>query len=142
VEGGFAVISSSSNVYPVGTVSLRWTEQYTTVVVSYSQAVSPSFIVVSTPLLNQVVTGMVSRRVAEALSLSLSGSYAVNESVPDSSLLHFKSYSVMPSLEYKIGRRITAILSYTRSQFQQTFSAQPFDFDRNLVMFSLLSEWK
>jgi hypothetical protein len=142
VEGGFSVISSSSNVYPVGTVSLRWTEQYTTVEVSYSQAISPSFIIVSTPLLNQVVTGMVSRRVAEALSLSLSGSYAVNESVPDSSLLHFKSYSVMPSLEYKIGRRITAILSYTRSQFQHTVSAQPFDFDRNLVMFSLLSEWK
>jgi hypothetical protein len=142
VEGGFAVISSSSNVYPVGTVSLRWTEQYTTVVVSYSQAVSPSIIVVSTPLLNQVVTGTVSRRIAEALSLSLSGSYAVNESVPDSSLLHFKSYSVMPSLEYKIGRRITTIVSYTRSQFQQTFSAQPFDFDRNIVMFSLLLEWK
>jgi hypothetical protein len=142
VEGGFSVISSSSDVYPVGTVLLRWTEQYTTAEVSYSQTVAPSFYVESTPLLSQVVTGTVRRHIAEPLSLSLSGSYAVNESVPDGSLLHFQSYAVTPRLEYKLSRRFKAILSYTRSQFQQNFSGQSFDFDRNVVMFSLLSEWQ
>lgn len=141
-EGGFSMISPNSDVYPVGTASLKWEEQYTTAGLSYSQGIAPSFFAVSAPLLNRAVTGTVRRRISEALSVSLSGSYAVNQSVPDSSLIRFESYSVTPSLEYKIGRSLTLTLSYTRSEFQRTFSGQSFDFDRNMVMFSVLSEWR
>jgi hypothetical protein len=142
VEGGFSVVSSSSDVYPVGTVSLQWKEQYTTVVVSYSQTVAASFYVTSTALLNQLVTGTVRRQITDHLSLSVNGSYAVNESIPDSSLLRFESYTITPSLNYFIGRTFTATLSYTHSQFKQTFVSQTSPFDRNLVQLSLTAEWK
>lgn len=141
-EGGFSVISSSSDVYPIGAASLRWEAQYTTVQISYSRAIAPSFFTLGTPLLSQAVTGAVTRQLSESLSLSLSGSYAINRSVPDESLLRFESYRVMPSIEYKIGPRLTAVLSYTRSEFQRTFLGEPFDFGRNEIMFSLLSEWR
>ncbi len=96
----------------------------------------------STPLLSQSVTGGVSRRLSESLSLSLSGSYAVNESVPDNSLLRFESYLVTPSLDYKISQTLTATLSYTRSEFTRNFTGRSAEFDRNMVMVSLMAEWK
>jgi hypothetical protein len=142
VEGGFTIINSSDDVNPIGAASLQWDGQYTTIHLSYSRTVVPSLLAVSTPLLSQVVTGAVRRRLSEPLSLSLSGSYAVNESVPDASLLRFESYVVTPSLEYKIGPNLTATLSYTHSEFQRDFTGQPFDFDRKMVMLSLLAEWK
>lgn len=141
-EGGFSLISRSGSVYPVGAVSLHWEAQYTTVKISYSRAVSPSFFILATPLLSQAVTGTVKRQLSEALSLSLSGSYAKNQSIPDGSLLSFESYIVTPGVEYKIGPRLTAALSYTRSEFERTFVGQGFDFDRNMVMVNLIAEWR
>jgi hypothetical protein len=142
VEGGFAVISPSGNVQSVGAASLRWQGEYSTVQVSYSRAIAPSFLVASTALLSQVVTGTVTRKMAEPLSLAVNGSYAINESVPDSSLLRFESYAITPSINYMMSKTFTATLSYTRSQFQQTFVSQTFPFDRNLVQLSLVAEWK
>jgi hypothetical protein len=142
VEGGFSVLGSTSDVYPVGAASLHWQGEYTTAHVSYSRGIAPSFFAVSTPLLSQAVTGAVRRRITEPLSVSLSGSYAVNQSVPDSSLLRFESYMVSPSVEYRISQRFTVTLSYTRSQFQRDFFGQSFDYDRNMVMFAVLSEWR
>ena len=79
---------------------------------------------------------------SQPLSLSLTGSYAVNQSVPDSSLIRFESYMVKPSLEYKISGSLTATLSYTHSEFQRGFSGRALDFNRDMVMLSLLAEWK
>jgi Putative beta-barrel porin 2 len=142
VEGGFTVIIPSGDVQPVGVASLQWEGQYTTVQISYSRTVTASFLSVSTPLLSQVLDGEVRRHITEPLSVSLAGDYAVNQSVPDSSLVRFESYSVSPSLEYKIGQYITATLSYTRSEFKRAFAGTSFDFDRNMVMLSILAEWR
>lgn len=142
VEGGFNVISSSNDVNPIGAASLQWNGQYTTVSISYSRAVSPSILSVATPLLSQAVTGTVTRHMTESFSLSLSGSYAVNRSVPDSSLIRFTSYLVTPSLEYKIGPVLTATLSYTHSEFQRNFSGVSTDFNRNMVMLALSAAWE
>jgi hypothetical protein len=141
-EGGIAVLSRSGNVQPLGTVALEWNGPYTTVQVSYSRTIAPSFLFVSAPLLSQVVSGAVRRQITEPLSLSLSGSYAVNESVPDSSILRFESYYITPSISYLIGKTFTATLSYSHSQFEQTFESQPSLFDRNVVQLSLVAEWK
>jgi hypothetical protein len=142
VEGGLTVISSSNDVNPIGAVSLQWNGQYTNLHVSYSRVVVPSMLFVSTPLVNEIVTCAVRRQITEVLSVSLNGNYAINKSVPDSSLLKFESYSVTPSVQYRLGRTITATLAYTRSHFQNAVSLQSFEFDRNMVMISLLSEWK
>lgn len=141
-EGGFSLLSQGSGVYPVGGVSLVWEGQYTSARVSFSRAVTPSFLFSGTPLLSQSVTGKVTRQLAESFSLSLTGSYAVNQSVPDSSRLRFESYSLSPGFEYRISRTITAMFSYTHSEFQRTFSGQSFDFNRNMTLLSILAEWR
>jgi hypothetical protein len=141
-EGGFAVINPHGNVQSLGAASLEWKGQYTTLLVSYSRTIAPSFLFASTSLLSQAVTGALKRQITEPLSVSLIGSYATNESVPDSSLVRFESYSITPSINYVIGKTFTAALSYTHSQFEQTFASQKFPFDRNLVQISLAAEWK
>jgi hypothetical protein len=141
-EGGFAIIRPAGSVESLGAASLEWRGQYTTAMVSYSRSVSPSFLFVPTPLLSQIVTATVKRQLSDPLSVSVSGSYAVNESVPDSSLLQFRSYSVTPSINYKISKTFTAALAYTHSQFEQTVASQSFPFDRDQVQLSLVAEWK
>lgn len=141
-DAGFSIINSSSNVYPVGAVSLEWEAQYTTVHLSFSRGVAPSFFTLGTPLLSQTVNGAVRRQLSEALALSLSGSYAVNQSIPDGALLKFESYAVTPALEYVIGPKLTATLSYTHSNFQRNSFGQSFDFNRDMIVFNLLAEWR
>ncbi len=141
-EGGVAVISTGGRVESQGAASLEWMGRYTTVMVSYSRSITPSFLFVSTPLLSQVVSGTVRRQITDPLSVSVTGSYAVNESVPDSSLLRFESYSVTPSINYVMSKTFTATLSYAHSHFEQTVASQSFPFDRNLVQLSLIAEWK
>ncbi len=139
---GFSVINSSGNVYPVGAISLGWEAQYTKVQLSYSRAVAPSFFTLGTPLLSQGVTGFVRRRLSDVVSVSLSGSYAINQSIPDGTILKFESYAVTPAVENVIGPRLTATLSYTRSNYDRNFSGQAFDFDRNMIVINLLAEWR
>lgn len=141
-NGGFSVLSQRSGIYPVGGASLEWQGVYTTVRVSYSRAISPSFLFVSGALANEVVTGAVTRQMAEPVTLSLSANYAINRSIPDSSAVRFESYSVTPSVTYKIGPSLTASLSYTHSEFQRVFSGQAIEFNRNMVMLNLLAEWR
>jgi hypothetical protein len=129
-------------VAPQGAASVEWEGQYTSVMVSYSQTIAPSFLFVATPLLSQVVAGSVKRQITEPLSLSVTGTYAVNKSVPDSSLIQFESYAISPSINYVISKTYTATLSYTRSQFEQTAASGSFPFDRNIVQLSLVAEWK
>lgn len=142
-EGGFSVLSQGSSVYPVGGASLEWIGgQHTTVQVSYSRAISPSFLFLSTAMLSQSVTALATRQIAEPMTLSLSASYAVNESVPDSSRLQFKSYSVTASAVYQFSPILSGRFSYTHSEFQRGSSGQASEFNRNMVMFQLSAEWR
>ena len=142
LEGGVTVLSTGNDLQPLAAASLEWKRRDTDVTLSYSRVIVPSFYFLNTPLLSQVVSGTVTHRLSESLSVLLNGNYAINQSVPDSSLLKFESYSVTPSVSYKVNRIMTATVSYTRSQFQQTFSSQEFRFDRNMVLLSLFAEWK
>ena len=142
VTGGASVFSMSNNLQYLGSASLGWRGEDTDVTLSYSRNIAPSFFVAASALLSQVVTGTVTHRVTESLALSLQGNYAINQSVPDSSLLKFESYSVTPSVNYRISRVVTATLSYTHSQFQQTFSSQESLFDRNMALLRLVAEWE
>ena len=142
MTGGFTVFSGTNNLQYLGSASLLWNGQDTDLTLSYSRVIAPSFITAGVPLLSQLVTATATHRVTDSFSLSLNGNYAINQSIPDSSLLKFESYSVTPSVQYKVNRVMTATLSYTHSVFEQTFSSQGFNFDRNLVMLRLLAEWK
>jgi hypothetical protein len=142
LNGGFMVLSSSNHLYPTGGASLEWGGQYTNVRLDLARGISPSFLFASTALLHESVTATVTRRLAEPFSLSVGGSYAVNTSVPDGSLLRFESYTVTPSLEYKIHPNLTARLSYAHFAFHRDVRGQSLDFARNAVMLSLRAEWR
>lgn len=142
MTGGVSVFSTTNDLQYVGSASLLWEGQDTDLTLSYRRMIAPSFFIAGVPLLSQVVTATVSHHVTESFSIVLNGRYAINQSVPDSSLLKFESYSVTPSVQYKVNRVMTATLSYTHSMFDRTSSSQESSFDRNLVMLKLLAEWK
>lgn len=142
LDGGFMVLSPHSRLYPTGGASIEWGGQYTSVRGSFSRSISPSFLFASTALLHESVTVTITRHLAEHLSVSLGGSYAVNTSIPDGSLLRFKSYAVTPSIQYKVSQNLTAKMSYAHFAFERDVRGQSFDFARNAVMLSLQAEWR
>jgi hypothetical protein len=109
---------------------------------SHSRRVRPSISVAAVPILSQVVSATATHRVTELFSILLNGNYAHNQSVPDSSLQKFESYSVTSSMQYRVNSVMTARLSYTHSVFDRTFSSGESNFDRNLVMLRIIAEWK
>ena len=142
VTGGATVFSVSNDLQYVGSAFLSWKGEDSHVAVSYSRRITPSFYVASTALLTQVVSGTVTHRVTKSFGLSLTSNYAHSESVPDSSVLTFDSYSVTPSARYVINRVMAATLSYTHSQYQRTNSSQETLFDRDIVLLRLVAEWE
>jgi hypothetical protein len=142
VTGGVIAVSGTNDLHFVGSASLLREGQDTDLMLSYTRMVTPSYSVFGVPLLSQLVAATVTHRVTESVSVSLNGKYAINESIPDSSLLKFESYSVMPSVQYKLNRVVTATVSYTHSMFSATYSSQLRSFDRNVVMLRIFAEWK
>ena len=136
------VFSKSGETQYQGSASLDWVLRDVNANLSYSRAIAPSFLTVGVPMLTQMISATVKRQITESLTVSLGGNYAINQSVPDRSLLKFESYSVTPSIEYKLSRVVTTSLSYTRSSFTQEFSGASFAFDRNMVLVRLAAEWK
>jgi hypothetical protein len=142
MTGGVVVFSTTNNLQYVGSASLLWEGQDTDLRLSYTRMIRPSFFIAAVPLLSQVVAATATHHVTESFSVLLNGNYAINQSIPDSSLLKFESYSVTPSVLYKVNRVMTATLSYTHSVFDRTSSSQEFSFDRNIVMLRIFAEWK
>jgi hypothetical protein len=142
MTGGVVVFSSTNDLQYLGSASLLWKGQDTDLTLSYTRVIAPSFFIAGVPLLSQVVAATATHRVTESFSVLLNGNYAINQSIPDSSLLKFESYSVTSSVQYIVNRVMTATLSYTHSMFDQTFSSQESSFDRNLVMLRIFAEWK
>ena len=142
MTGGVSVFSTSNDLQYVGSASLLWKGQDTDLTLSYTRMIRPSFFIAAVPLLSQVVAATATHHVTESFSLLLNGRYAINQSIPDSSLLKFESYSVTPTVQYKVNRVMTATLSYTHSMFNRTFSSQESNFDRNVVMLRIFAEWK
>ena len=142
MTGGVAIFSFSSNLQYVGSASLRWEGQDADLMLSYKRLIAPSFFIASVPLLSQVVSATATHHVTSSFSIALDGRYAINQSVPDSSLLSFESYSLTPSMRYELSRIVSATLSYTHSMFSRTSLSQESIFDRNLVMLRIFAEWK
>ena len=149
ITGGVSVLEQNTSAFHrndnsvqyQGSASLAWKGETTDLTLSYSRAVAPSFYVEATALLNQVARVTASHRMTESLSLSISGSYAHSESVPDSNVLQFDSYAVTPSAQYRINRILTAHVSYTHSLFDRKRSGQEISFNRDMVLVRIAAEW-
>ena len=142
IQGGALVFSGTNNLQYQGTASLTYLSRDLDVTLSYSRAISPSFFTAGVPLLSQIVGATVRYRFTEKLTAGVFASYALNESIPDSSVLKFESVAVTPSVDYKFNRIFSGSLSYTRSDFNQEFSGSSFYFARNMVTMRLTAEWQ
>lgn len=142
MTGGVAVFSNTNNLQYVGSASLLWDGQDSSLMLSYKRMIAPNFSGAAVPLLSQVVAATATHHVTRDFSVILNGRYGNNQSIPDSSLAEYKSYSVTPSAQYKVNRAMTATLSYTYSLFDRTVSSQESSFHRNIVMLRIFAEWE
>ncbi|WP_447986158.1 hypothetical protein [Nitrospira sp. Nam74] len=132
---------SSATITYVVDASLQWQREYGGAMLRYSRSVFPSFFVVAVPLLSQVITVSTTYNLSGDLSLTGSANYARNESTSGQIPLNFDSYALSMSLSYTITRSISAIGSFTHSQFSQSFSGSDLTFNRNVASLSLRGEW-
>jgi hypothetical protein len=121
--------------------SLEWKHEHGGAMLKYSRSVFPSFFVVAVPLLSNVITASGTYLITGQLSATGSANYARNESTSGQTQLSFDSYSATAMLNYSITRTITAIASFTHSQFSQSFAGSDLTFNRNVVSLSLRGEW-
>lgn len=142
INGGVSVFTQANNLQYVGSGSLVWAGKDTDVTLSYAQVVAPSYYIVPTPLLGRTVSAIAAHRVSQAWTLSINGYYALNESVPDTSLLSFKSYAVTPGISYQVNRPIRVSLLFTYSRYESTVSSQAFGFERNMVILNMTGIWE
>ena len=140
--GGVVIFGQTQDLQYMGSATLEWKTRATTAHLSYSRAVTPSYFSVGTPLLSQRMGGTVTRHITEPLSMSVHGFYAINQSVPDSSVLKYESYTVTADMAYRVNRILTVSAGYTHSMFNRTTRGHSFDFDRNVVFLKLAGEWK
>jgi hypothetical protein len=142
-SAGFTMIDSGANITLtyIADASLQWRHEHGGAQLRYSRSVFPSFFVVAVPLVSQVITVSGTYGFTGNLSATGSANYAKNESSSGQVPLSFESYSASLSLNYAIARSISAIASYTRSQFNQSFTGIETSFNRNVVTLSLRGEW-
>ena len=141
-SGGVTLLGGglSRTVQYLADASLEWKHERTSAILRYSRSVFPSFYIVATPLLSQVVTGAVTYSLTQNLAIIGSANYAKNEAIP-AAIVSFNSYATSLSLNYTVTRSVTVTAMVTRSHFDQSFLSQSFAFDRNIVSLSLRGEW-
>ena len=105
---------------------------------SVSRQVSPAFFGTGGAMISNVAQLYISQRFSKVLQLTVSGSYAHNESEPVQSF-RFDSVVASAALEYKITRTYKVSLSQEYNHFSYTGTAP---FDRYATMFTITAEWK
>ena len=140
--GGVTVVGrgSTQSVQYLANGQLRWEHQNGYVKLLYSRSIFPSFFIVPTPLLSQVVSLSGSYNLTSHLSATGVVSYALNEAVGPVQL-RYESHTESISLNYTITRWLTGIATVRRSDFTTTSGGTEFTFDRNMVMLSLRGTW-
>jgi hypothetical protein len=140
--GGLTLVDngSSQSLQYLADAQVEWKYQNGGAKVHYSRAIFPSFFIVATPLLSQVISLSASYTLTANLMATGVVSYAVNESVGNA-LLRYESRSASLSFNYIITRWLTGIAAARVSSYNSTFGATEMDFDRNTITLSLRGAW-
>jgi hypothetical protein len=140
--GGISVVKSGStqSVQYLMNGQLEWEHQNGSVKLLYSRAIFPSFFVVPSPLLSQVVSLSGSYNLTSHLSATGVVSYALNEAIGPVQL-RYESISESISLNYAITRWLTGIVTVRRSDFNYVTGGTEVAFDRNVMILSLKGTW-
>ena len=140
--GGVTVVGhgSTQSIQYLANAQLQWEHQNGFVKLIYSRSIFPSFFIVPTPLLSQVVSLSGSYNFTSHLSATGVVSYALNEAVGPVQL-RYESRSESISLNYTITRWLTGIATVRRSDFTTMSGGTEFAFNRNIVILSLRGTW-
>ena len=140
--GGITVVGSGStqSVQYLANGQLQWEHQNGSVKLLYSRAIFPSFFIVPTPLLSQVVSLSGTYNFTSHLSATGVVSYGVNEAIGPVQL-RYESRSESVSLNYIINRWLTGIVTLRHSDFNTVTGGTEQTFDRNVIILSLRGTW-
>jgi hypothetical protein len=152
VSAGLTKITPSERVAPVVSLSASWREKNTSMTISFSRSVSPSFLIAASALNSNVLTASASQALTGSLSGSVGVTYAHSTGVSGTSTgasgtttpassLSFDSLGTNLSLSYAINRSLVATFSYMNTHFKQESFNISSNFHRDVVMFSLSASW-
>jgi hypothetical protein len=145
LKGGAMVVGSSA--YLTGSISLSVGYGKSTAVnMSASRVVSPGFFGVATggpqALVSTNASLGIEQKLSKVLTLSASGNYALNETVPVD-VLTIRSYMATLLLRYKITRSLDAMVSYDYNFFSlESPVFDVFRVDRNFLTLSITGTWQ
>jgi hypothetical protein len=122
---------------PVGGAALYWTvtenERWQ---IKYTRGVTANFFLVASALISQRVDVGVVHQFSKTVALTASVNYALNETT-STPVFRIVSYGAEADLTYRWTRHISSMLSF--KHFNYDYGS--FQFDRNVVMFSLNARW-
>src|SRR5207249_4039352 len=148
--GGATLITPSDRIAPLGSLSVSWTEKSTTATLSFSQSVTPSFVIAATALESTIVWLAVTHKFTDRLTGVANVNYARSSSVASAtsstsatsgSNLTFDSYGADLTLNYLLTRWLSGTFSFSHSHFNQGVSNATSSFPRDLVTLSLTATW-
>ena len=139
---GATLVSSNNRITELGNASLSWAHKNTSMVASFSRAVTPSFAIEAVPVTSNVASMSINHQVSAPLTITLRGSYARSSSVVTGMPLTFTSYDASLRLEYLIKRWLAGIFEYDYSKFSDRSAGFNSTFDRNLVVVTLRATWQ
>jgi hypothetical protein len=138
---GLSILTPGNSLQYLANAALEWKHKNTTASVSYSRTIFPSFFLAAAPLISQIITAGGTHKLSEALTVTASTSYALNETIGGTVPVKFESYVASLGATYVVSRTVTATASYSHYLFIQGFVGQAFTFDRDVLMVSLRKEW-
>ena len=143
VESKFSKAPSSTSTAPLGSLALLWKDDTTTMTVAYNIAVTPSYQFQSQALLTHVATvGLTQQTVIPELLGIASVNYGRGDkfgsaSTSTASSLSYVAWGGTGGLMYRFTPKTFLGLTYTYSNNDQSFGAQRFQINRQVVQMSL-----
>lgn len=140
LEGTFSGVTMAPVTAPLGDLALLWRDRTTTMALSYSIGVSPSFQFQSQSIRTQVVGLTLMQQTAiPELSGVLNVNYGRGDPYGNSSGggISYVSAGGTAGLVYRFSPKTFLGVNYSYMNFDNKFSGTTFAFDRHVVQFSL-----
>jgi uncharacterized protein (PEP-CTERM system associated) len=138
---GLSILTPGNSLQYLANAELQWKGKRSTATLSYSRTVFPSFFIAAAPLLSQNIGISGTHKLTDALNLTASANYALNETISGSTV-KFESWAVIVGMAYTISRTMIASVSYNHSEYSYVLTGQDFGFDRDVLMASIRKEWR
>lgn len=141
-SGGATVVEEDSSVFFSGRLAFSADfTPLTRVAVDVSRQLAPAFFGTAGVMISTTAGVTVERRLAETISLTVSGNYAINEGTAGNDI-RFESYGARTMLNYNVSKSTIASLSYEYIHFETSVSTFQSTLNRSLAMISIRWLWR